>query len=156
MEGRARRFHSRCLAAEARHSGRLREPLVLCHFPRQDARYGHPRARSMAGLGSIGGLTIPRCLLHHFLEHYCSSPAKCEPSVWQPSIGTVDPTLASPRGNHVGGMVENVVWARGCPNRIGRSNQDFRGKLQCAGSRCRTLHRQSPPEYRQQGEGLSC
>ena len=50
--GGARRSQSRRLAAEACHNGRLRGPSVPYHSPPLNARYGHPRATSIAGLTS--------------------------------------------------------------------------------------------------------
>ena len=50
--GGAPRSQSRRLAAEARHSGRLRWPSVPSHSPPLNARYGHPRAMSIVGLTS--------------------------------------------------------------------------------------------------------
>ena len=112
----------------------------LVHSPPQNARHGHPRARSIVGLGSIGGLTSPRCLLHHFLGPYCPL-ARCEPGVRKPSIGTVDPTVASPFGNHVRKMVENVGCARGCPTGTGRSKRISEVRC-CGGAVCGLLHQQ--------------
>ena len=64
--GGARRSQSRRLAAEACHSRRLRGPSVhRCHTPPLNARYGHPRATSIAGLTSpptTKARNIARCI----------------------------------------------------------------------------------------------